>query len=209
MDMTDKELEKRLAELRIDFGAMCAARECDGCEMRPFARRGICAYAWVWKKMKEEEARTKAAAASAKPATADKMEAVQMPKWCKVGQWVMTEDGSVGEITGVNGKYLSILEPGEDDWCGIIYTRVKPIRFRPYSYEEAKSLLGKVMEFKDKGTPITHSTLICRVSKSEDFDTVSIHSCPLEDWQELGATIGGVPIGVPMIDEEALKGGEK
>jgi hypothetical protein len=55
MDMTDKELEKRLAELRIDFGAMCAARECDGCEMRPFARRGICAYAWVWKKMKEEE----------------------------------------------------------------------------------------------------------------------------------------------------------
>jgi hypothetical protein len=162
----------------------------------------------VWKKMKEEEARTKAAAASAKPATADKMEAVQMPKWCKVGQWVMTEDGSVGEITGVNGKYLSILEPGEDDWGGIIYTRVKPIRFRPYSYDEAKGLLGKVMESSYNGYP--ESEIVTRVSRTAPDGAIAINGTHF-DWltKEYNATIDGVPVGVPEVDEEALKGGEK
>jgi hypothetical protein len=140
-----------------------------------------------------------------------KMEGVQMPTWCKEGAWVMDDD-DLTQINEIDHAYIwgKVADRDVTMMHPIDRAReLKPVRFRKYSFEEAKSLLGKVMEYKDKGTSTNHSILICRVSKSEDFDTVLIHSCPLEDWQEMGATIGGVPIGVPEVDEDALKGGEK
>lgn len=128
-----------------------------------------------------------------------------LPSWCKEGQWVMTGDGSIFKIDCVTGNLVSIRDPDGRYYCSNTPNSFKPVKFRAYTFEEAKKLLGKTMEYRDEGNAATHAILICRVTRSECYDKVYIHSCQPEDWQKMNATIDGVPIGMPEIDTEAEK----
>lgn len=142
-------------------------------------------------------------------ATADKMKAVQLPKWCKEGQWVMTEDGKILKIDCITGDLVSVRIPNGLAYCtSTPDLTFKPIRFREYSFEEAKGLLGKVMDYSCDNGPFSgrseKSTLITNVSNGKYG--VLINGDFFRDLSEhFNATINGIPIGVPVIDEEALK----
>ncbi len=142
-------------------------------------------------------------------ATADKMKAVQLPKWCKEGQWVMTEDGKILKIDCITGDLVSVRIPNDLAYCtSTPDLTFKPIRFRGYSFEEARGLLGKVMDYSCDNGPFSGRTekslLITEVSNGKFGVLINGHY--LRDLSELfNATINGIPIGVPVIDEEALK----
>lgn len=138
----------------------------------------------------------------------------KLPTWCKVGQWVTTSlEGSVARdnlhqiariekevglcmifILGLNGK----------EAFGFDAENLKPVYFREYTFEEAKSLLGKVMEYNEDG--ILPAVAIIGMIW-QDGSKVYYNGLSFKDLQRWNATIDGAPIGVPEIDEEALKGG--
>jgi FAD/FMN-containing dehydrogenase len=130
-----------------------------------------------------------------------------LPAWCKVGKWVMDLDGDIWKIGGAHVKSLNVYKPSEKIARGLHYSLCKPIRFRPYTYEEAKGLLGKTMEYTVKNAIASkyHSMLICKVSSDDNNGDTFIHSCHFSDWVDYEATIDGVPIGVPEVDEEAFR----
>ncbi len=213
--MTDNELAKKFEEAYGSFNEMCHSHlVCDDCEMRPFAQHGLCAYAWVWQRMKEEEEAAAApnespkAKEEEKPATADKMSAVQLPKWCKVGQWVVIND-TLCKIAEVHGDtYYPFTVKDVHGVYMFAHPRVMyPVKFRPHTFEEAVKLLGKQMEYFSGSRKYKHLMTITEVSESEDG--CHINGYPHTYWSNRNATIDGVPFGVPEVDEEAMEGGEK
>lgn len=155
-----------------------------------------------------------------KPTTVAKTATVQLPKWCKEGQWVFYNGSLLGKIEG----FETVSEDGStstttyvalrpyDKHNEIPFTRllqqIQPVRFREYSFEEAKGLLGKVMDCSCDNGPFSGRTekslLITDVSNGKYG--VLINGDFFRDLSELfNATINGIPIGVPVIDEEALK----
>jgi hypothetical protein len=225
-----------MSKLREAFHAMCFKRNCEGCELLPIAKEfgcDSCADVWIWKKMKEEEVlewieevrrysdeeagaatpnespKAKEEADTNLPTSAKRSED-ELPAWCKVGQWVMDKDTMLWKITGFNEDSINTISADNALGFKCHWHDVKPVKFRPYKYEEAKGLLGKVMEFTfSTGSGYaSNAILISRVSCRDDGESF-IHSCSFDDWVSYKATINGVPIGVPVVDEEALKGGEK
>lgn len=216
--MTDNELAKRMAELCDDFREMCQARDCEGCEVEVFAKEGVCAHAWMWKRLRAETcgkqdtcpaAQKEKAAAAAPNESPEAKEEAKHPKWCKVGQWVLIND-TLCKIDEVNGDtYYPFTVKDVRGVCMFAHPRVMyPVRFRPYTYEEAKGLLGKAMEWC-YGTNINRCTSIIN-DIEENGMGVEVNGTKQEDLMtHFSATIDGVPIGVPVIDEEAMKGGQK
>ena len=213
--MTDKELAKRLAELGEAFHEMCMSRNCcEGCEMEAFGPEGVCSYAWVWKLLRAETcgkqdgcpAAQKEEAVMAAPLA----EKVKLPKWCKVGQWVMAEwvitgDGKILKIDCITDDLVSVRSPNGLAYCtSTPDLTFKPVRFRPYTYEEAKGLLGKVMEWC-YGTNINRCTSIINDIEENEMG-VEVNGTKQEDLMtHFSATIDGIPFGIPEIDTEAMK----
>jgi hypothetical protein len=215
--MTDKQLAKRMSKLREAFHVMCFTRNCEGCELLPIAKEfgcDSCADVWIWKKMKEEEEAqvrcnsSEKAVADAPNESPEAKEEAKLPKWCKVGAWVLMNN-TLYKIVEVDSGHYNPLTV-KDIHGGYSFAHpniVCPVRFRPYTYGEAKGLLGQVMETEFNGTHGLH--LISYVRDCAGHH-VEINGSP-HSWlsERLHATIGGVPIGVPEIDTEAMKGGEK
>lgn len=161
-----------------------------------------------------------------KPTTADKMKAVQLPKlgkrsggegiyvptelpaWVKVGQWVefaWAKDDRPYKILGVRHKAVHICNMAYDE-REVYYDYCKPVSFRPYTYEEAEQLLGKTLRYKLEN--VQFAALISIVSL-DNKGSFFINGSSQSWLQEHDAMIDGVPIGVPVIDEEAMKGDEE
>ena len=132
-----------------------------------------------------------------------------LPAWVKDWQWVMDGEGVIGQIFDVHrSRHIVIVDYLRENRRGFAeISSLKPVRFRPYSYEEAKELLGKTMEYtvKNACASVHYSMLICNVSSNDNNGETFIHSCRFSDWVDCEATIDGVPIGVPEIDYEACR----
>lgn len=136
--------------------------------------------------------------------------APNLPSWCKPGAWVTNscsnKDGVITpwRIEYISGNKAQIVNRGLKPLVPV--KDLKPVRFRPYTFEEAKGLIGKVMEHNEDGVlPAVALIGIVWLDGSE----VYYNSFSFKDLQSWNATIDGVPLGVPEIDEEALKGNEK
>jgi hypothetical protein len=127
-----------------------------------------------------------------------------LPKWCKKGQWVLMNN-NLYKIVEVNGDpYYPLTVKNTHGECAFAHPRVMcPVRFRPYRYEEAAKLIGKVMEYEVGSDRCRRITMITNVG--EEDDDVCINLLSHEHWSNRNATIDGVPIGVPEVDEEAMK----
>jgi hypothetical protein len=81
--------------------------------------------------------------------------------------------------------------------------KMPTIKYRAYTYEEAKKLLGKEMEtFVERGTRGQSVEIITKVTTYEGKAYINGNS--FKDLStRYNATIDGVPIGVPFIDEGA------
>ena len=201
---------KTLEELIDGFNQMCTGMTCSLCKYECFKNVDGCGVAYAFEQLVGTQPKH--------PATADKMKAVQLPAWCKVGQWVVAKFDlemnkrvkdcvlkRIAEVDSFGGITAKTLK-GEREYGG--WSEYLPIRFRPYRYDEAKGLLGKVMEYEE----VLDNKYKCCVminSVSEDGVDVFINWCSHDSWTSYNATIDGMPIGVPEVDEEALKGGEK
>jgi hypothetical protein len=67
----------------------------------------------------------------------------------------------------------------------------------------------KTMEYcdkrmEDRSGSIDHASLIYRISRN-DYGEIFINSKPFCELQAFHATIDGLPIGLPEVDEEAMK----
>lgn len=136
----------------------------------------------------------------------------EIPAWCKVGAWVTdaypdeNEVCCVLKITEILGEMVI----AEGMRKGTTFKRpsngFKPVRFREPTIDEAKTFLGKVMEYNWEGRdPV--ATIITIVSL--DSSDIRYNGLSFEEMQDWNATINGIPIGVPEVDEELLKGGRK
>lgn len=136
-----------------------------------------------------------------------------LPKWCKVGAWVEDKQGNICKITRLAYTHKAVRVSIPKDGGRSIYFEgrlledIVPVKFRPYSYGEAKGLLGKTMEYtvKNACSSVHHSMLICKVSSNDNNGDAFIHSCRFSDWVDYEATIDSVPIGIAEVDTEAMK----
>lgn len=194
------------------FKAYCGPRECKECPLSRetskdcrdlFARK---LKAWAATQVDGDKLGFDGMACFLKREGKDTNVPAKLPAWCKVGKWVMDLDGDIWKIGGAHVQSLNVYKPSEKIARGLHYSLCKPIRFRPYSYEEAKGLLGKTMEYTVKNAIASkyHSMLICKVSSDDNNGDTFIHSCRFSDWVDYEATIDGVPIGVPVVDYEAM-----
>lgn len=130
-----------------------------------------------------------------------------LPTWCKEGAWVMRYDNTLLKIVGIydNGNVdVSDTFDGSYTPVEMSLSNLRPVRFRPYTFEEAKALIGKTMRYvKYGGTK--GATLITHVEVEEDINLVTINGRCFSSWANYDATIDGVPFGVPEIDTEAEK----
>lgn len=81
-----------------------------------------------------------------------KTEEAELPEWCKVGEWVWSNN-SYHKITCIETSGYSIpliiLDDGSKYTFGSLsWDDVSQARLRPYNSEEMKSLVGKVIEHK-------------------------------------------------------------
>ena len=131
-----------------------------------------------------------------------------LPSWVKMFQWVMDKDGQLWKIVGKCNEILQVSAPHKALAHSGHWQEFKPVRFREYTYEEAKGLLGKTIEYDTLISPARKETvLIHRVTQYLSEEQVYIYSFPFSEWKTMKATIDGIPIGVPEIDEAAMKGG--
>ena len=137
------------------------------------------------------------------------------PSWCKDGQWVMGYDKTLGVIIEVDDcegnimPFARIRTVGASHITSITLSGVAqyytPIRFRPYSYEEALNLLGKRLENPDIDG-FYGVDLVCSVGYDRESGDVLVNGFNFNSLTEDRCIIDGHPFGVPEIDEEAMKG---
>lgn len=138
----------------------------------------------------------------------------KLPSWCKAGTWVTdsSPSTSLGMINDtlsegrIRVKWLSSTGRRIESYTAIKY--LKPIRFRPYTFEEAKGLLGKALEYTNTDTYDHCCQLVNSIHEMVGGDgsaSVSINFMLLEALFRWNATIDGIPIGVPEVDKKALK----
>lgn len=136
----------------------------------------------------------------------------EVPAWCKVGQWVTEShpEHRLGVIDGIfsDGRVWVIWFHNADGFTGSnsLTKYLKPVKFRPYTFEEAKKLVGKVMEYNEDGL-LPAVAIIGMVTR--DSSKVYYNGATFDTLQDWDATIDGFPVGVPEVDEEALKGGQE
>ena len=119
----------------------------------------------------------------------------------------MDDDMELWKIIGVNKGIINAIGADRAIGCMCHWIDVKPVKFRPYAYEEAVKLLGKQMEYFSWDGENKHLMIITDVGESEDGCLVNFDSYTY--WSNRHATINGIPLGVPEVDEDALKGGSK
>ena len=127
------------------------------------------------------------------------------PEWVKEGAWVIassdiTGERFLGEIVEVCKEAFHIhlrekefvFSYSQEETC-----YVSPVRFRPYTFDEAGKLIGKVLKYNDK---------LELIVKVEDRDGEAfLNGCNQWWWSNLHAEIDGLPFGVPEIDYEACR----
>jgi hypothetical protein len=192
------------------FKAYCGPRECKECPLSRetskdcrdlFARK---MKAWAAKQIDGDKLGFDGLACFLKREGKDTNASTTLPKWCKKGQWVLMNN-NLYKIVEVNGDpYYPLTVKNTHGECAFAHPRVMcPVRFRPYRYEEAAKLIGKVMEYEVGSDRCRRITMITNVG--EEDDDVCINLLSHEHWSNRNATIDGVPIGVPEVDEEAMK----
>lgn len=139
-------------------------------------------------------------------------EAVKTPSWLKIGQWVKHRDElAPSQVTAIaDGKiYIETAGDGLDDWIGAEdFDNIEPVKFRPYeSIEELEALIGKKLRIKREvmgGGSLAVETITSVEYDSFDGETI-INLRPYSFYtKEATTTIDGLPIGVPVVDEELL-----
>lgn len=149
-----------------------------------------------------------------------------LPKWCKIGQWVTYRYCKT--VTDMDPNKLPIphmiCEIADDGTIVVIndhleschhmkYTELIPVKFRAYNFKEAKKLLGKIIEMHDiEDETSLYADLITHVEYTPDNESlinkwtrknsVKLNYSTFEDLQRYGATIDGMPIGIPEYDFE-------
>lgn len=143
----------------------------------------------------------------------------ELPKWFNVGQWVyilngLDEKENIGQIKGMasNNKFANVAyidDIGYEHLRVCFIDQVLPIRFRPYTLEEAKALIGKTMEYECNNGSGRFTELITEVNDAYDTKAPIINCKGQDCLKHYRATIDGVPVGVPEVDKEAMKEAEQ
>lgn len=133
--------------------------------------------------------------------------APNLPSWCKPGAWVTNscsnKDGMITpwRIEYISGNKAQIVNRGLKPLVPV--KDLKPIRFRPYTFEDAEKLFLKTIQFtrtsrRRRGAEVVTSVI-------EGDDGLWINGATFSIWTSYHATIDDIPVGVPEVDEKALK----
>lgn len=129
------------------------------------------------------------------------------PMWCKAGAWALDHEGALCQIVEVQDHRIFVHHPETKIGLRVLgIADLRPVRFRPYSYEEAKRLLGKVLEYRifwGGGAYLFHCEHVKSVVLHTDLPAY-INGQTQECLIRFRATIDGMPFGAPEVDEEAM-----
>ena len=207
-----------IEKIGTEFNNFCYEQHCDKCRYNALSTMHHCATAFVFEWLAKYDYLKERP--ETETATDNSLVPTPLPKWCKIGQWVFHSGCLLGKIEGFTNvsedggttPTIYIVVKSHDTHNKLPFTRlpkqIQPVRFRPYKYEEAKALFGKEMEY-DVGRSNKRKCCAMITHVIEDSTDVYINSFPHEHWSSRNAMIDGVPVGVPVIDEEAMKGGEQ
>lgn len=153
-----------------------------------------------------------------------------LPKWCKVKQWVTyrycdsLDDMDPGAIPTphmiceiTDDGTIIVINDHTETCHHMKHEDLIPVKFREYTYREAKALLGKVIETRgaDRETDM-FADLITSVEYTPDSHdmwthphSVKINYTTFKEYQKHGATVDGMPIGVPEYDFDLYNDNEK
>lgn len=134
-----------------------------------------------------------------------KSENHNIPKWCKVGTWVTDITGRIGKIVSICNESIEyvVYEQERENHFYRRYIHLKPVRFRPPTFSEAKTLIGKQVNVAtENGYNGFH--LITSVALSSKDGSLLINHRNYFDFAK-NVTMDGHPIGVPIIDVEAME----
>lgn len=127
-----------------------------------------------------------------------------LPKWCKVGAWIFDHDGVLCQIDEVQEHQILVHYPNTKLELRIFdFSKLHPVRFRHYTFDKAKKLLGKVIEFTDERGH-KNAQLVTHVFQNAVNGEVAINGTICRIFMK-NTTIDGFPFGVPVVDEEAMK----
>ena len=184
-----------LDEIERAYLEFCKQNKCNTCAFDPEKCRCEFDYKVLTGKLNLDGTPVVAEVEPAKPT---------LPKWCEVGRWVMDDCGVLCKIAKVDGGQITIYSPeAKLVKCVPDSSKLHPVRFRPYRLEEAKNLLGKVIEFTDEGGHKI-AQLVTQVFQNAVNGEVAINGTVCRIFTK-NTTIDGLPFGVPEVDEEAMK----
>ena len=199
-------MNKKFLDLMEQFNKMCGVRStCEGCPYEHCGHDDECRAGFVFDYFMANGEKCQNLQKSPLEETG-KNEEPKLPSWCKVGTWVFNTDRDLCKI---------VEERGEDVVIELAYTglkmqmhhsRVKPARFRPYTFDEAMKLLCKTVLFTSDKTP--HASIIHDI-RIEDDEDVLINHYYQDSLMSYQATIDGIPFGVPEINKKAMKEDEE
>lgn len=147
------------------------------------------------------------------PPTCSKTEQVPaapaLPKWCKVGQWIFDNVDTLCKIVEVLPYDIRVqYSHTKLEHRLFVPGNLRPVRFRPYTFEETKALAGKTIVYdEEENNGDDEQQAWETVSEvHEGLDGIlRINHMPFSVWKSRHATIDGVPFGVPEVDTDAEK----
>lgn len=140
-----------------------------------------------------------------------------LPAWCKEGAWVFHNGCNLGKIEGFEvlpkdgstPPTIYVLVTSYNTHNRFIFTRlpkqIQPVRFRKHTFEEAKALIGKTMEYKDGLS--RNAVMISKICQFHSSADLFINDLSFGNLKNRDALIDEVPLGVPEVDEEAMRNG--
>lgn len=150
----------------------------------------------------------------------EKSKPTQPPSWCTKGFWVTDDDCKVSSIYEVIDSNATTAKCRRHSAFSFEYqdfeipvAKLKPVMFMPYTEEQAERIvrLGMIIYI----TTILGNKIIERAERSGGKDDLfdSINATCVTRYGYVApnaqhALIGGIPLGVPKVNEEALRKGE-
>lgn len=208
--MNEKELSYDTSAICAGFNEHCDANFCEGCIYDHCDCTNHCIIQYTHDiltgKMKLSDDFRK-----------EEPKPTQPPSWCEAGAWVTDNDCKVSSIYEVVDSNATTAKCRRHSAFSFEYqdfetlvTYLKPVMFMPYTEEQAERIVrhGAIIYI----TTTSGLKIIERAERStgkkDSFDTINSFSVTRAGYVAPNAQhvlIGGIPLGVPKVNEEAMK----
>lgn len=201
-----------LDEILEAWEKKCKSLNCEDCKLNDDSSlhscQSLCIHAVLTGKMKLSDSLRK-----------EEPKPTQPPSWCTKGFWVTDDDCKVSSIYEVIESNATTAKCRRHSAFSFEYqdfeipvAKLKPVMFMPYTEEQAERIvrLGVIIRIT---TTLGHN-IIERAERSggkngvyDSINAINVTKLGYVVPNEQRILIGGIPLGIPHVNEEALQKG--